>query len=315
MTDRKTTSPDAAHPEQTGSPGTLEREASAFMELRPHLFGIAYRVLGSVTEAEDVVQEAWLRWQNTDRSVVENPQAFLARTTTRLAINVAQSARVRRETYVGPWLPEPVDTSVDPAVGAERAEALDLALLMLMEELNPVERAAYILREAFAYPYGQIADILQITQVNTRKIVSRARAHLSGRCRDRVDTADHRPLLEAFLAAAQSGDVLGLERLLADDAVSYADGNGMKGVARVPVCGRTRIAKIVSLLPHYWPDTDLRLVEVNGRMGGVLSHGGVDVVFLTCEASDAGIHRLLWVMTPEKLDSFAHSRDRLTRAL
>ncbi|MGO4760741.1 sigma-70 family RNA polymerase sigma factor, partial [Streptomyces sp. 2MCAF27] len=148
------------------------------MQLRPRLFGLAYRVLGSAVEAEDVVQEVWLRWQKTDRSAVVSPAAFLSSVTTRLAINVAQSARVRRETYIGPWLPEPIDTSSDPEVGAQRAEALELALLLVLEKLSPAERAAYVLREAFDYSYPEIADMLQLSVVNVRKIVSRARKHL-----------------------------------------------------------------------------------------------------------------------------------------
>ena len=140
---------------------------SAFAGVRPRLFGIAYRMLGSAAEAEDVVQDVWLRWQSTNRKAVENPPAYLATTTTRLCINVAQSAHTRRETYIGTWLPEPVDTSGDPTVGAERGEALKLAVLMLLEKLSPTERAAYVLREAFDYSYHQIADILQAEEANS----------------------------------------------------------------------------------------------------------------------------------------------------
>ena len=152
---------------------------SVFTRVRPRLFGIAYRMLGSAVEAEDIVQDVWLRWQTTDRSVVQDPPAFLATATTRLAINVFQSARSRRESYVGPWLPEPVDTSADPGLGAERVQALGLAVLVLLEKLSPAERAAYILREAFDYPYQQIADILQLSEANTRQLVTRARKHIS----------------------------------------------------------------------------------------------------------------------------------------
>lgn len=134
------------YPQASPTDSDLGEAVSTFVELRPRLFGIAYRVLGSAAEAEDVVQEAWLRWQRTDRSVVVSPAAFLSSTTTRLAINVAQSARVRRETYIGPWLPEPIDTSIDPVAGAERAEALELALLLVLQKLTPTERAAYVLR-------------------------------------------------------------------------------------------------------------------------------------------------------------------------
>ena len=137
----------------------------------------------SATEAEDLVQDVWLRWQGTDRSMVHNPGAFLATTTTRLAINELQSARARRETYIGPWLPEPVDTSADPFLGAERGEALELAVLMLMERLTPTERAAYVLREAFDYPYAQIADIRQSTEAAVRQQVSRARKVVAGASR------------------------------------------------------------------------------------------------------------------------------------
>jgi RNA polymerase sigma-70 factor (ECF subfamily) len=217
------------HAKPPPAAGALDEAVSVFVELRPRLFGIAYRVLGSAVEAEDVVQEVWLRWQKTDRSVVVNPMAFLSSTTTRLAINVGQSARVRRETYIGPWLPEPVDTSSDPEVGAQRAEALELALLLVLEKLTPTERAAYVLRQAFDYDYADIAEILQMTVVNVRKIVSRARKHLGTEQRESVDVAEHRRLLEAFVAAAQQGDIDSLEALLTPSAVGLSDGNGMRG--------------------------------------------------------------------------------------
>jgi RNA polymerase sigma factor (sigma-70 family) len=156
---------------------------SAFLNVRPRLFGIAYRMLGSAAAAEDIVQDVWVRWQTTDRSVVRDTPAFLATTTTRLAINVIKSARSRRETYMGPSLPEPVDTSADPALGAERSEALEFAVLLLLEKLSPTERAAYVLREAFDYSYREIADILRLEEANTRQLVTRARQHLAaGRC-------------------------------------------------------------------------------------------------------------------------------------
>lgn len=192
----------------------LEEAACVFMDLQPRLFGIAYRVLGSAVEAEDVVQEVWLRWQRTDRAAVLSPAAFLSTTTTRLAINVAQSARVRRETYIGPWLPEPVDTSADPEAGAQRAEAVELALLLVLERLTPTERAAYVLREAFDYGYPEIAEILQVSLVNVRKIVSRARKHVRAGPRGTADTAEHRHFLKVFVSAARTGDLAPLEALL-----------------------------------------------------------------------------------------------------
>jgi len=197
--------------------GDLEEAAAVFTRVRPRLFGIAYRMLSSATEAEDLVQEAWLRWQTYDRSTVVSPAAFLAATTTRLAIKALQSARVRRETYIGPWLPEPVDTSADPYLGAERGEALKVAALLLMDKLTPSERAAYVLREAFEYPYKQIAGILQSTEPAVRQLVSRARKHMAGEQRTAVNPAAQRELLTTFIAAARTGEMAPLERFLAAD--------------------------------------------------------------------------------------------------
>src|SRR5678815_619436 len=215
---------------RTMETGELDDGLADFISVRPRLFGIAYRMLGSADEAEDVVQDAWMRWQSTNRSVVQNAPAFLVTTTTRLAINVAESARTRHETYVGPWLPEPVDTSSDPRLGAERGEALEFAVLLLLEKLTPTERAAYILREAFDYPYKEIADILPLTEANTRQLVTRARKHISdGRVKP-VSPLERTRLLNAFIAAAKKGDLETLEGLFAEDVVSYSDGGGNKSI-------------------------------------------------------------------------------------
>jgi RNA polymerase sigma-70 factor (ECF subfamily) len=195
----------------------LDRAISVFAGVRPRLFGIAYRMLGSVAEAEDIVQETWIRWQATDRAAVVEPAAFLVTTTTRLAITAAQCARSRRETYVDPWLPEPIDATADPGLGAERGEALELAVRLLLERLQPLERAAYVLREAFDYSHARIADTLQVTEANARQLGSRARKHLAAERRAPVSPATRRRLLEAFLAAAQAGDLAGLEGVLAAD--------------------------------------------------------------------------------------------------
>src|SRR5215471_8348254 len=200
--------------------GKYDDGLSAFVRVRARLFGIAYRMLGSAAEADDVVQDVWLRWQSTDRSVVENPPAYLATTTTRLCINLIQSAHSRRETYTGTWLPEPVDTSSDPALGAERGEALKLAVQELLEKLSPTERAAYVLREAFDYPYRQIADILQMEEANTRQLVSRARKHIADGRRTPVSSDEQRRFLEAFIGAAQKGDLAGLEGLFAEPRIA-----------------------------------------------------------------------------------------------
>ncbi|MET8410338.1 RNA polymerase sigma-70 factor [Streptomyces sp. NPDC005195] len=288
--------------------GSLDQATRDFVAARPQLFGIAYRVLGSAVEAEDIVQEAWLRWQGTDRTDIREPAAFLATVTARLAINLAQSARVRRETYIGPWLPEPVDTSVDPQLGAERAEALDLAVLFILEKLNPVERAAYVLREAFDYPYGQIADILETSEPNARQLVSRARKHLSAERREPVSPDDHRRLLEVFLVAAQTGSLSALEEVLSADVVSYSDGGGIRGASRIPVVGRPHVSKyLVAFAPRFWPETDIRWVESNGSPAVLVTSHGNPVVLLSVDASERGIERILWVMNPDKLGPYAAS--------
>jgi RNA polymerase sigma factor (sigma-70 family) len=198
-----------------------------FLRAQPRLFGIAYRMLGSAAEAEDIVQDVWVRWQTADRSVVRNPTAFLVAATKRLAINVLQSARARRETYVGPRLPEPVDTTADPVLGAERGEALNVAVLVLLEKLSPTERAAYVLREAFNYLYREIASILRIEEANARQLATRARAHVAERRRAPVRPAEQRRLLNAFIAAAKAGDLVRLESLFASHVVSTSDGGGL----------------------------------------------------------------------------------------
>ncbi|MDH6212861.1 RNA polymerase sigma-70 factor [Streptomyces pseudovenezuelae] len=287
---------------------SLDEAARVFLAARPRLFGIAYRVLGSAVEAEDILQEAWLRWQNTDRAAVREPAAFLATATARLAINVAQSARVRRESYVGPWLPEPVDTRADPQLGAERAEAIDLAVLFLLEKLNPVERAAYILREAFDYPYQQIAEMLETSEANTRQLVSRARKRLSAERREPVSPAAHRRLMEVFLAAAQTGDLSVLEDVLTAGVVSYSDGNGIRGASRIPVVGRLRVSRyLAAFAPRFWPQSDVRWVDANGRPAVLVSADGNAVALLSVEVSARGVERIMWVMNPAKLKPYVAS--------
>ncbi|KUN10508.1 RNA polymerase subunit sigma-24 [Streptomyces yokosukanensis] len=292
--------------------GSLDEAADAFQGVRPRLFGIAYRVLGSVSEAEDVVQDVWMRWQGADRSTVRDAGAYLAKIATRLAVNVAQSARVRREAYVGPWLPEPVDTSVDPQVGAERGEALELAVLLVLEKLNPVERAAYVLREAFAYSYAEIADILQLSQANARQILSRARKRLSAEHREPVEAAQHRRLVEAFVAAARHGDVAALESVLSADAVAYADGNGMRGVARLAVVGAERVARISAFAQRFFPGAEYGVVEANGRPSVLLVRDGVAVALVSVTVGAEGIDGLYWVLAPAKLRAYERSARRAT---
>jgi RNA polymerase sigma factor (sigma-70 family) len=202
------------------STSTFNDGLSPFLSVRPRLFGIAYRMLGSAVEAEDIVQDVWVRWQMADRCLVRDAAAFLVTTATRLAINVMRSARLRRETYVGPWLPEPVDISADPRLGAERGQALAFGVLLLLERLTPTERAAYILREAFDYPYRDIANVLRLEEANARQVVTRARQHVANGRRMPASPTEQRRLLDAFIAAAHNGDVAGLEGLFASDVDS-----------------------------------------------------------------------------------------------
>ncbi|WP_400995006.1 RNA polymerase sigma-70 factor [Agromyces sp. GXQ0307] len=281
---------------------SIEGALTAFGAVRGRLFGIAYRMLGSASEAEDIVQEAWLRWQGTDRSVVDDPPAFLATTTTRLAINALQSARARRETYVGPWLPEPVDTSADPTLGAERAEALGFAVLVMLERLTPTERAAYVLREAFAYSYQQICAIVQVSEAGARQLVSRARKHLVGARRRDVTAAEQRRLLTAFVSAARTGDLDGLERLFAEDVVSYSDGGGVVRASRIPVRSRETVAKYVRAFhTHFWEGVETIQADVNGEPSVLLRRDGETFAVLTVVASAGAIDQILWMMNPHKL--------------
>ncbi|WP_028937581.1 RNA polymerase sigma-70 factor [Pseudonocardia spinosispora] len=281
----------------------LDAAASDFTRVRPKLFGIAYRVLGSVSDAEDIVQETWLRWQEYDRAIVREPEAFLATIATRLSINVARSARARRETYPGPWLPEPVDTSADPGLGAERAEALELAILQVMEKLTPSERGAYVLREAFDYPYSRIAEILEVTEANARQLVSRARKDISAQRREPADPERQRRLLSAFLAAAQKGDLADLEELFAADVISYADGGGVvRGAAGYPIEGVERVAKVVAAYaPRFWTGVQLTWAETNGRSSVLVSRDDSVVALITVGATAEGIDRLLWILNPAKI--------------
>jgi RNA polymerase sigma-70 factor, ECF subfamily len=196
-----------------------EADAASFQAVRPRLFGIAYRVLGSASEADDVVQETWIRWQGTDRAKVRDPAAFLATTTTRLAINVLQSARARRERHIGLRLLDRIDAGANPSLDAERGDALESAVHTLVEKLSPAERAVYVLREAFDYPYRRISHVLALSEANARQLVTRARRRLADDHRRPVAAIERQRLLEAFIAAAQTGDLLTLEELLAADVV------------------------------------------------------------------------------------------------
>jgi RNA polymerase sigma-70 factor (ECF subfamily) len=200
-----------------GAGEVSDADAASFQRVRQRLFGIAYRVLGSATDADDVVQDAWIRWHRTDRTEVRDTASFLATTTTRLAINVMQSARARRETDVEPQLVDRVDSRADPLLDAQRGEALELALGALLEKLSPAERAVYVLREAFDYPYREISEVLPLSEANARQLITRARRRLAGEHRRPIDACKRQRLLDAFVVAAETGELARLERLLTAD--------------------------------------------------------------------------------------------------
>ena len=276
-----------------------------FQTARGRLFGIAYRMLGSVTEAEDVVQDAWLRWQRVTEPV-DNPAAYLATVVTRLSLTALDSARARRETYVGPWLPEPVDTAADPLLGAERAEALSLAVLLLLERLTPAERAAYVLHEAFAYPFPEIAEILETTPANARQLASRARTHIA-QGRGRAVSGEERDrLLEAFVAAATNGEVAALESMLAADAVTISDGGGVVSAARKIVGGRERVAQfLLGVLEKFASDLVPVPVIANGEPAVIGLRDGKAAALWTVDVTDEGVAQVLIVLNPHKLSQFA----------
>jgi RNA polymerase sigma-70 factor (ECF subfamily) len=225
------------------------RDVALFEGARSRLEAIAYRLLGSAGDAEDAVQDTFLRWQAADRDRIDVPEAWLTKVLTNLCLNQLASARVRRETYVGQWLPEPVlagDPMLGPAETAEQRESVSLAVLTLMERLSAKERVVYVLREAFGYPHGEIAKILDITESNCQQIYRRARQHVAtDRARAQIDAASAGRIVEEFLAAALSGDTEPLVELLADDAVSIADGGGRIPVRKGPITGAVGVARFL----------------------------------------------------------------------
>jgi RNA polymerase sigma-70 factor (ECF subfamily) len=276
-----------------------------FQEQRRRLFGIAYRMLGSATDAEDVLQDAWLRWQAVDPARVDDPAAFLARTVTNLCLNALTSARARREVYLGPWLPEPVltgDGDLGPLEDAVQRESVSFALLALLERLSPAERAAYVLREAFAYSSREVAELSGTTEANARQLHSRARRRVTGAQTRQVSTAQWQDLIARFLIAARDGDVAGLEALLAADVVSRADGGGIVNAARRPVQGRENVARYVAGLVRRFQDGAMPMfVEVNGTPAVALVDGGMLRGVLVLHADGEHLTALDWVVNPEKL--------------
>jgi RNA polymerase sigma-70 factor (ECF subfamily) len=279
-----------------------------FEEYRALMFSIAYRMLGSVTEAEDILQEAFLRWCQAGDIEFHSPRAFLVTIVSRLCINHLQSARVRREEYVGEWLPEPIvsEGCHDPSRILAAAESLSMAFLLLVERLTPMERAVFLLREVFEYEYSQIAEIVGQTEVNCRQVLRRARQHLrADRPRFEADSQTKQVLLSRFLEATSTGNLGQLVSLLQADVVLYADGGG-KGLA-VPnrLQGADKIARGVlgaldKLVPH---DLVQRIVRVNGEPGVISYHHGLPFSVLTLHCAGEKIQAIYLITNPDKLRS------------
>jgi RNA polymerase sigma-70 factor, ECF subfamily len=248
---------------------TDQRSGDALERERGRLYAIAYGMLGTTAEAEDVVQEAFARWHEADRSAVRSPAAFLTTVVTRLAIDRLRSAERRRVEYVGPWLPEPLVAEADPADVVSEAERLSLALLATLERLNPVERAVFLLRDVFDFDYAEIAETVAKEEANCRQIGRRARARMGEPVRRyRATREEEEELLRAFVAAAESGDVEKLTGLLARDAVLWADGGGRVEAALQPVYGALNIARcVIGFASKEPPDVRVRPVRVNGDPG------------------------------------------------
>lgn len=287
---------------------TLTDPTDLFEEHRAMLTGVAYRMLGRAADAEDVVQEAWLRWVADDRSEVREPRAFLVRITTRLAIDRLRQVQSRRESYVGPWLPEPIVTDFGPSVPdtAERAllsDSVSLALLVVLESLSPLERAVFVLREAFGFPFAEIATALDRSEAAVRQLAGRARRHVDeGRPRYDVDPAQRRDLTERFLAAAASGDLEGLLALLAPDVRLVGDSGGKSKAPLRIMETADKIGRFLVAISQGAGDAfGIRFAEVNGGPALVaLVDGKVDSVF-QIDIRDGRIACVYILRNPDKL--------------
>jgi RNA polymerase sigma-70 factor, ECF subfamily len=287
-----------------------------YEELRPLLFSIAYRMLGSASEAEDIVQEAFLRFHQAAREEqIDNPKAYLSTITTRLSIDHLRSARVKRESYTGTWLPEPLitDQAPDASQHAEMADSMSMAFLVLLESLSPVERAVFLLREVFDYPYDEIAETIGKSEDNTRQLAVRARRHLEDRKpRFEADKKARDELAGKFWAAAQEGDTDGLVKLLADDVVFYGDGGGKGPAITKPLYGREKVMRfflrLMSLIDQM--HVVLEPAQVNGEPG-VISRApdGSIVSVLSMQIADGQIISLRSVVNPDKLGHLGPTGD------
>ena len=296
-----------------GCTGSDAPEA-VFTAHRSRLVGVAYRLLGSVGDAEDVVQEAWLRWGRVDTETVADPEAFLVRTVSRLALDRLRRIAARRETYVGPWLPEPVLTGGrdDPAAEAERAASVSLAMLVVLETLSPLERTVFVLHEAFAYSTAEIAEIVERSPAAVRQLAHRAREHVAARRpRFPADPAVRRAATERFLRASLEGDLAALLELLAPDATLWADGGGKAKAPLRPIRGADKIARFFAAIgtEPLPPGSTVEVVEVNGGPAAVVVGPAGAIAVLQLDLGDD--HRVVdlrLVGNPDKLTGLAALR-------
>ncbi|KGH48282.1 RNA polymerase sigma24 factor [Modestobacter caceresii] len=273
-----------------------------FLAHRSLLFTVAYELLGSAADADDVVQETWLRWAEADRTEVRDPRAYLVRVITRQALNRLRTVSRRREDYVGEWLPEPLLTSPDVAEDVELAESVSLAMLTVLETLGPTERAVLVLHEVFAVPYEEIAEAVGKSGAAVRQIAHRAREHVAAR-RPRmvVDPAEQQLVVDRFLAALTGGDVQALLDVLAPDVVVVADGGGLAPAARRPLAGRERVAGALSRFAELAPGVLITTPLINGGVAARIDPGGEFDTAITFVVEDGRIARMYAVRNPHKL--------------
>ncbi|MGP3966962.1 RNA polymerase sigma factor SigJ [Streptomyces sp. 6N223] len=293
------------------STSSTSSTSDLYGELRPRAFAIAYQMLGSVSEAEDVVQEAFLRLHQTlrkDDEPIASPRAYIATLVTRLAIDQLRSARVRRESYVGEWLPEPLVTGPTPAELAERADSLSLAFLVLLESLTPHQRAAFLLREVFDYPYAEVAEVIGTDVDSTRHLVARARSHVQKhrhRHRYHATRRQREELAQRFFSASEQGDMSALEELLAQDVALHVDGGGNVPARRQPVNGREHVTRTVlaKIAAFARLGIRIRLTEVNGQPGAMAYDAEGRLVEVTGLgiADDGRIQSIHSIVNPDKL--------------
>ncbi|MGY1832904.1 RNA polymerase sigma-70 factor [Geodermatophilus sp. SYSU D01180] len=273
-----------------------------FVAHRGLLFTVAYEMLGSAADADDVVQETWLRWAEGDRAAVRDPRAYLVRIVTRQALNRLRTVARRREDYVGEWLPEPLLTSPDVAEDVELAESVSIAMLTVLETLSPTERAVLVLHEVFDVPYDEIAEAVDRSAAAVRQIAHRAREHVAARRpRTTVSRAEQQRVVDRFLAALTAGDLQGLMDVLAPDVVAVADGGGLAPAVLRPIAGRERLARALSRFADLVPDVEITTPLVNGAVALRIDPGGEFDTAITVVVEDGRISRMYAMRNPHKL--------------